>query len=70
MSIDAYSKKINKYITDRTSKITTRPSKGLLAPKQIKKREQPEDAIEKIAELVASIRDKRMQLKEKGASRG
>lgn len=70
MSIDAYSKKIDKYITERTSKITSKPSKGLLSPKQIKKRQEPEDAIEKIAEIVATIREKRMNLKEKGASRG
>lgn len=70
MSIDAYSKKIDKYITERTSKITSKPSKGLLAPKQIKKQQEPEDAIEKIAEIVAAIREKRMQLKEKGVSRG
>lgn len=71
MSIEAYTKKINKYIIDKSSKITSRPSKGLLSPRQVKSSPvMTEDVIQKIGDIVSDIREKRMQLKEKGVSRG
>lgn len=71
MSIEAYAKKINKYIIDKSSKTTSKPSRGLLSPRQIKSRPvESEDIIQKIGDIVNDIREKRMQLKEKGADRG